>query len=312
MDFEILTTRSLLTRGFTESTLRRAVAEGTLVRLRRGRYRFARPSDTAPPQQWPDGEAEIRHRYLLQAALPFEPGTVASHQSAAVLHELPVPAGSLGTLAMMRPGSGQGTRTPTRQLRRALLLERDLTVIHGIPATTLARTALDLARTLAFPDAVAALDAALRTHTAPDALRADLLARLAHRQSGNAAARRAILFADPRAESPGESRCRAAFEIAGLPIPELQFNIANAAGEFVARTDFRWPGYRVVGEYDGRVKYRGDAADSAVWEEKRREDRIRELGWAMIRFVHTDLADPSRLRVRLQQAFQRGIVRRAG
>ncbi len=312
VDQQILTTQDLFTRGYTHAAIRRAVAKGTLVRLRRGRYRRARPSDTLPIPQWPDGEAELRHRYLLRAALPFAPGTVASHHSAAILHGLPMPNRILGKVSMLRPGSGQGTCTSTRQLRRAALPASDIVEIGGIPATSLPRTVIDVARTLPFADAVPVVDAALHAAPSPDLLRSTLLAQLAHRQSGNAAARRAVLFADSRAESPGESRCRAAFELAGLPIPELQFEITNAEGEFVARTDFRWPGLPLVGEYDGMVKYRGDGAGSALWDEKRREDRIRELGWDMVRFIHTDLADLGRLRARLQQAFQRTSGRRAG
>jgi hypothetical protein len=41
-----------------------------------------------------------------------------------------------------------------------------------------------------------------------------------------------------------------------------------------------------VGEFDGRVKY-GQSAD--LWAEKQREDRLRALGLAVVRWVWADV-----------------------
>ncbi|WP_051215481.1 hypothetical protein [Granulicoccus phenolivorans] len=292
MDQQIFTTQNLRTRGYTHDMIRRACADGSLVRLRRGRFRRPRVSDGQPLDAWPTDEAEHLHRLLLYSALPLALGTVASHQTAAILHGLPVPARELGVLAMLRPGAGQGYCSRTRRLRQAHLPDTEVVDLSGIAATSFSRTVLDLARTLPFPDAVAVTDAALRRDPdAAESVRADLLGRLRQRRHhGNPAARRAVLFADPRAESPGESRCRATFELAGIPIPRLQLTL-QVNGEFVARTDFGWEEHRVVGEYDGRQKYGSDPG-AVLTREKAREDRIRELGWRMIRFVSADLRDP--------------------
>ena len=63
-----------------------------------------------------------------------------------------------------------------------------------------------------------------------------------------------------------------------LPRPELQKKMSDKDG-LIGYVDFGWE--RVVGEFDGKVKYRvptGDdptEAGEVVWLEKRREDRLR-------------------------------------
>jgi very-short-patch-repair endonuclease len=60
----------------------------------------------------------------------------------------------------------------------------------------------------------------------------------------------------------------------------------------VARVDFL-VGDRVVVEFDGRVKYGMDGRpEEALWAEKQREDRLRELGLVVVRIVWADLQRP--------------------
>ena len=69
-------------------------------------------------------------------------------------------------------------------------------------------------------------------------------------------------------------------------------------GRLVAATDFAWHEQRVFGEFDGKMKYgrllrAGETAGDAVFREKQREDRVRELtGYRCGRLVWTDLARP--------------------
>ncbi len=101
---------------------------------------------------------------------------------------------------------------------------------------------------------------------------------------GSTRAADVVEFADPRAESPLESRSRARLHKLGLPPPELQAEICDEAGVFVARVDFLWAELGVVGEADGRAKYAKGAAD-VLWQEKQREDAIRRLGWEVVRWT---------------------------
>lgn len=290
-DAWILTTTDLAALGVGDKAVRQLLKEGTLIQLRRGFYRRPLPSDTQDFSHWPIGEPEHRHRFLIDATLPtLSTGTVFSHISAATLHGLPVPVGLLRRASVLRDGSGSGAISRTTHRRYAPLPVEHRTEIDGLPVTTLVRTAVDLGRTLPFPDAVAVMDAALAKGVERDAL----LDALGSRRPHNAKARAAIAFADPKAESPGESRCRATMKLAGVPIPTLQFVVTNTAGEHVARTDFAWEDHGVVGEFDGRVKYGrllkpGLSVDDVITAEKAREGRIRECDWWIGRWITDDL-----------------------
>ena len=77
-----------------------------------------------------------------------------------------------------------------------------------------------------------------------------------------------------------------------VPAPVLQWEVP-ARGR-VGRTDFAWPEQRTVGEFDGRIKYGrllrpGQQPGDAVFEEKRREDAIRDTGLRVVRWVWDEL-----------------------
>ena len=97
------------------------------------------------------------------------------------------------------------------------------------------------------------------------------------------------------AQSIGESRTRHGMFVDHLPEPRLQYVVRDHLGIVVGITDFAWPAYRLLGEFDGMIKYGrllkpGQTAGDAVEKEKMREDRLREVtGWGMIRFVWADL-----------------------
>jgi hypothetical protein len=99
-------------------------------------------------------------------------------------------------------------------------------------------------------------------------------------------------------------------------MPEPQFEVVDGDGRTVARTDFGWEDQRTVGEFDGKIKYGrlvrpGEKPEDAVFREKIREDRIRDLGWEVVRWTWADLDQPELLANRLQRAFARGCRRSA-
>jgi hypothetical protein len=66
----------------------------------------------------------------------------------------------------------------------------------------------------------------------------------------------------------------------------------------------------VLGEFDGRVEYGrllrpGQAPGDAVFEEKRREDALRDERWGMVRWVWDELGS-SALVARWRRALERG------
>lgn len=150
--------------------------------------------------------------------------------------------------------------------------------VGEMTVTTVARTVVDLARTGSLHTAVAAADHALR-HGLCSA--GELMAEVdavPRRVRGRRTARLVAALADPLSMSPGESLSRVQMFRLNLPRPELQREVRDSDG-LVGIVDFGWDG--VVGEFDGRVKYRVDdatdpreAAD-VLWREKQREDRLR-------------------------------------
>jgi hypothetical protein len=60
-----------------------------------------------------------------------------------------------------------------------------------------------------------------------------------------------------------------------------------------------------VVEFDGAVKYAGAEGQAALVAEKRREDMLREMGYAVIRLTWADLARPDLVRRRIEAALRR-------
>lgn len=175
----------------------------------------------------------------------------------------------------------------------------------------------DTVHRLTFDDAVVVLDQVLSGRRAPGATRTrEELQQLCGRLPSEAARRRmsdALALADPRSESVGESWSRALIHRLGFEAPQLQHRIAGPFGE-IARTDFFWPEARLVGEFDGLVKYvrsqdlSGTDPARVVVEEKLREDRIRAGGYRVVRWVWDDLRRPERFSALLLRA---GVPRRS-
>jgi hypothetical protein len=204
----------------------------------------------------------------------------------------------------------KGKREGETHVHQGRLQDGDVVVIDGIRVTSQAVTACDVARAGTFEQAVAALDDALRGGVAITELHA-IAARTPH-AAGIGTLRRALLVADGDSESVGESVSRALMEgWKDIPRPALQTEFFDNDG-FIGRTDFNWGG-KVVGEFDGRVKYLGDMRagerpEDVVYREKLREDRLRSLGIMVVRWVWDDLLHPVRLRAKLRTALMRGGV----
>lgn len=296
---DILLTHALLDQGFSYDEIIRLHRRGNLTRIRRGAY--IAPSDK-------EVHREERHRRLIHATVPqLLDGSVVSHGSAAALHRLPVFAPSIARVHVTRPCEGQ--RRPLLHLHCAPLVSGDVTVIDGIAVTSVARTVLDLARTARMEHSVPAADRALRLELPPELL-LEGLARM-ERWPGVRAARRVVAFADPRAESVGESVSRVRIHLEGLPKPDLQVKIvAVASGVLLATVDFYWEKQRVVGEFDGKGKYGelllpGQRPKDAVYAEKRREDVVRAEDHEFVRWGWDDCWRAGAIRIPLLRAFDR-------
>ncbi|PRC45946.1 hypothetical protein C6A85_92595, partial [Mycobacterium sp. ITM-2017-0098] len=159
-----------------------------------------------------------------------------------------------------------------------------LVTVNGRRATSPPWTAIEVARSVRRPRALATLDAALRSGTCslPDLWRAALEQK---GRRGIVAVRNLLPLADARAESPMESEARLAMLDGGLPVPELQYEIVDGNGE-LRRLDFSWPEFKVAAEYDG-MDWHGESHQ--MLRDRRRHNGLADIDWTVIPIVFEDV-----------------------
>jgi hypothetical protein len=264
-----------------------------LTRLRPGAFWIRQPL--------PEHPIESKRQRLaidVAGAVLVNPTAVASHASAAVLSGLPtlfVPESGCVTVPPGFVGAVAGIH-----LHRARLPGCDVSSAGSVAVTSVARTVVDLGREHGMAAAVVSADAALHAGLVTvDELRQQV--RACSGWPGVRAARRAVEFADGRAESPLESSSR--LKLDGIiAAPELQASVMCGA-EFLGRADFFWPAAGVIGEADGLHKY--DEPDTLRLE-KLRQERLEQAGLIVVRWGFHDLDDVDALVARLHTAILRG------
>lgn len=237
------------------------------------------------------------------AALRFGEDLEFSHLTAAALWRLPV-IGVWPSRVHVASPRGSGAQ-PTRTLfRHRLGLDPDAETIDGLRVSSLAVTVAQVAASEAFAAGVVVADAALRRHPDTDLGRAAAAIPLHH---GRARALAVADFADGRADRPGESISRVSMRAAGLPMPGVQVELHGASGARYV-VDFLWPQCRLIGEFDGAVKYRdpeflrGRTPEQALADEKYREDDLRAAHHGMSRWGWTVANSPPLLAQQLRRA----------
>ncbi|WP_191497056.1 endonuclease domain-containing protein [Mycobacterium simulans] len=194
-----------------------------------------------------------------------------------------------------------------RQLRSAdgLIVHRrvaaPLTLVAGRPVTAPPWTAVEVARGLRRPRALATLDAALRSGTCSHFN----LERAIDLQSGRRGivnVRELLGLASPQAESPMESEARLVMIDGGLPPPVLQYQLVDTVGR-IWRLDFAWPEHRVAAEYDGVEWHSGP---DAFLRDRRRASALQQLGWLVVPIIAEDVRyRPVELIRRLETSLRR-------
>ena len=289
--------------GLSSSEVHDLVRSGLWVRIRRGAYAEASVFGSLAPEQ----QHLVRAGAVVRAL--GEPA-VLGHVTAAIAHGLPVWGADLSQVHVIRPARTHASRREAGVVHHsAVLPDEHVSQVGGLQVTSVARSVVDHARTAGYEPGVCTADAALhRVLVSKD----ELLTMLRWQQDWpkSRAAGKVVAFCDGRAESVGESRGRVRIDQAGLPTPEPQAIILDVSGAFVARVDFLLREQHTIGEFDGRLKYRvGSGADDpgdVVWQEKLREDRLRGLGFQIVRFVWDDLErGPTWLRRLFLPAFER-------
>ena len=300
--------RDALRAGMNDADLRRLCRQGKWRRVGWGFY--------VPRVRSTDEE---QHRTLLYAAREaVHEDAVVSFVSAAVLHRCDVWYMSLKRAHFTRNRPNGAHKGKSLTVHSGSLAADDVTDVDGMRVTSVARTVLDIARTARFDCAVVIGDSALHRRLTSSAEIQECFTRL-RRCPGARAARQVVEFLDGRSESVGESLSRVLLRRAGFDTSEIQAQIFTGAGECVARVDFLFPKLGVIGEFDGLAKYkkedlRGDlTAEEVVVLEKKREDRLRALGWIVVRWTWEELARPDLIVARIREAAEIAATsRRAG
>jgi hypothetical protein len=301
---DIRLTRELLEDGYTYAEMAQLTKIGQLDRIRRGAY--------GPPAAPKSLDAVVRQRWLISATVPYlASDAVVSHASAAVLHGLALYAARLDRVQVTRCERPGGKARTFTNVHAAPIDSSEIVRVDGIKVTSVARTVADLSRALAFDGAVVTGDSALSQGLDSGELLA-CLSRM-RRWPGVVRARRVAAFIDGRCESPGESRSRVAFAQTGIPAPEPQFEVFDGRGRFVGRVDFAWQALRTIGEFDGKIKYgrlapAAEQSHDVVYQEKLREDALRDLGWQVVRWTWSELDQPQKIAERLRRAFARAKI----
>lgn len=268
----------------------RQLRHGTsLVRLRQGVYADAARVSVAGP-------AERAALEVAAVRVTTRVDHVAVGATAVVLHGLPL----LGPLPP-RPQLAERKELRLKHHGVSATLPQDQVVVaHGVPVVSLARAACDVARRRGYLAGVVVADAVLARAVTAEELAAAV--RACRGWPGGRHAQQAAAFADGRSESALESIGRVRFDEVGLPSPDLQVRLGDDQG-VIGRVDHYWPEHRTVGEADGALKY-ADRSDLLV--EKRREDRLRDAGFEVVRYSWDDaLLHPQVLAARVRRAFDR-------
>ncbi|WP_409435571.1 endonuclease domain-containing protein [Mycobacterium sp. SMC-14] len=191
------------------------------------------------------------------------------------------------------------TRPPQGLIvRDETLSDDEITKVAGMPVTTSARTAYDLARHLPRGKALARLDALARAtpFSAEDVL---LIAKHHKGARGLRRLRSVLPLVDAGAASPRETWLRLLLVDAGLPTPTTQIPVCDRSYAPFAYLDLGWEKYRVAAEYDGD-QHRTDR--SQYVKDHQRQRRLEAVGWINIRVINED--HPGDVTARVRTALQ--------
>jgi predicted transcriptional regulator of viral defense system len=296
----VISLHQLLDCGLPQSTISDWEARGQLVRLAPQVYRFAGAPDT-----W-------RQRV---AVATLDSGGWASHRTAAALHGLDGQRGRVIEVVVER-WRRSSRQTPYRVHESKDLRGSDLTVVDGIPATTLVRTLVDLPAVEHFIRAEQAFDDACRKNRDVLSLTRRRFVEVARRGRNGTTAMRKILQERtgeriPRGSS-FESKALRMIKNAELPKPVLQYMVED--GDFRAFLDISWPPVRFALECDSLAHHFGKRAHE---HDRRRRRRLKALGWEVIEVTYEEVdqtpeAVAAELRQLLRLAYLRSGVNETG
>ncbi len=292
----------------------------------RGWYAVRRPGAERAPWEAADAfeEARQRHRLLTIALLKsFEGRVRASHQSALVLHAVPLWQADLTTAHVCRTSSDH-TRHRTSAVIHPQVASHPVRTKEGFETVPVAHAIVqvglypaDHPARRATMDSLIAADFALH-HELITQEALELALERHHHHPGIAAIRALLTHADGRHESPGETRLAQSLRRIGYRFTP-QVPLPGGRGY---RGDFLLDDDPVVVEFDGLGKY-SLATDTAgantaaaqrqhlAAEKRREEDVLRRSDHEFARFTWSEVDNLSLVRERIDAAVARARLRRS-
>lgn len=263
----VIAHRQLVDLGYGARAIENRVATARLHPVHKGIYAVGRRSLA------PKG-------HVMAAALACGPNAVISHRSAAALWELR-PTDQI-RIDVTVPGGSRQNRSKIRvhRTRKPLCLE-DIAQRDNIPATSVARTILDLAPISRPEQLTRVLEQAERMRLFDLRALERIMARNP-RRSGIKNLREVL--ADYRDPPPTRSELEREFsEIiarAGLPQPRVNVYVAGL------EVDFFWPAQRLVVELDGRAYH---SSPRAFERDRVRDAILQRAGCRVLRITYKRL-----------------------
>ncbi|MEV0808923.1 hypothetical protein [Micromonospora sp. NPDC050200] len=235
-------------------------------------------------------EGVPRKARVRAAVASFGPAAAAVLQTAAELHGI---AGCQATEEIHLSVPGPVARParlahPEVIVHQLVIGEKQLVRVDGISATAPLRTVADLILREGRYPAVSLLDSALNRRLVSEDDLLDL-PRLIRGRRGVVAARGYLAEVDGRAQSPLETRARLRCVDGKVPPDALQLEVRDDDGYLLGIGDLGWRGPRVIAEADGRAAHDNP---EAVFADRRRQNRLINAGWSILRFTWRDTLDP--------------------
>ena len=258
--------------------------------------------------RWDAMTASERYLRVMRTLARMHPDWVFCGPSAALALGFDVPNSCIHRLHLVC--SGEASRRSTEAVMWHHLRGAKAMAVGGMRVSSIERTVVDCMRWLDFPRALAIADSALRVCAKGQDWLLSCCRAVDQRTHGLRQAKLVTAYADARAESGGESIARATMIEEGFSLPTLQVEIPDPLSGMPRRVDFLWTladGRRVLGEFDGREKYRnprmtrGKDAVDVLADERLRESHL-TLGGSVVRFSWQDVRNRHHL-VRLLMAY---------
>lgn len=219
----------------------------------------------------------------------LEKGAFFSHSTSALLWGVPLPAAFERDLALhasvVSPVNAPEIRGVTAHVHRSLPH-----VVRGPSGLRMASPACTwtmLAQSLSTADLVAAGDFMVSGKWPLTTLR-ELESAVRDREGRRGVKRMREALPQVRAgvRSRRETHARLLAIAAGFPEPELNVELFDERGLFVAMVDMAWRGHRVGLEYEGKhhqetQQFRRDVS---------RRERVEDIGWRLMRATANDLS----------------------